>query len=175
MSNDGKKGMLKFITFGKTVNKEREYIDTSTERSRTQHRQPRHTNTDFTSNSPSPSTKRKRRLTDIDRGIQPAKSICKLTSKDMRVDLLEDNMELQNLRKKLSPELEDLRSEIEQMICPLKDGLNLLLEMRSSWEAGLQKCNTLLTENKQLHARVDKVEKENKTLNTEFEHLKINS
>ena len=36
MSKDGKKGMLKFITFEKTINKEREYVDTSIERSRTQ-------------------------------------------------------------------------------------------------------------------------------------------
>ena len=89
----------------------------------------------------------------------------------MKADTTGNNMEPQHPKKKLSPELEDLRSEIEQMICPLKDGLNLLLEMRDSWETGLQKCNTLLTENKQLHARVEKVEKENKALNNRVRTL----
>ena len=141
MSNDGKKGMLKFITFEKTINKEREYMETSTERSHTQHRQPRRTNLDSASYSLSPSTKRKRRLTDINKGTPPAKCLNNPTSKGTKANTTGNNMEPQHPRKKLSPELEDLRSEIEQMICPLKDGLNLLLEMRDSWETGLLKCD----------------------------------
>ena len=59
MSNDGKHGLLKFISVLGSKNKEREFVDYSTERSRTQTRQKRPDKTNK-SYLPSPSLKRKR-------------------------------------------------------------------------------------------------------------------
>ena len=68
-------------------------------------------------------------------------------------------------RKKLSPELKDLRSEVEDMIAPLKASIDLLLELKTAWEISIQECMTLRNQNNQLHSRVTKVETDNKMLN----------
>ena len=75
-------------------------------------------------------------------------------------------------QKKLSPELEDLRSEVEDMIAPLKASIDILLELKTAWELSMQECMTLQNQNNQLHSRITKVETDNKLLNVRVQHLK---
>ena len=79
--------------------------------------------------------------------------------------------------KKLSS-LEDLHSEVKDMINPmkssistLKTSIDLLLEMKTAWENSLQDYNTLRTHNSDLTARLTKVELDNKQLNDRLQHL----
>ena len=53
----------------------------------------------------------------------------------------------------------------------IEESLNLLLEMKSSWEQSLTECKNLHEANADLHARVTKIEKENKTLNSHLRQL----
>ena len=48
----------------------------------------------------------------------------------------------------------------------IKESLNLLLEMKSSWEQSFTECKNLGEANVDLHARVTKIKKENKTINS---------
>ena len=74
-------------------------------------------------------------------------------------------------QKKLSLELEDLRSEVEDMIAPLKASIDILLELKTAWELSMQECMTLRNQNNQLHSRITKVETDNKLLNVQIQHL----
>ena len=53
----------------------------------------------------------------------------------------------------------------------IKESLNLLLEMKSSWEQSFTECKILREANVDLHARVTKIKKENKTINSHVRQL----
>ena len=162
MSNDGKHGLLKYISILGTKT-QREYVDHSTERSRPQQRRLRTKDTD-TNYSPSPSTKRKRRLT-TEENPNPSKK-----TQQSHIKMSTNKQESKQC-KKLSPDLEDLRSEVEDMISPLQASINILLELKTSWELSMQECATLRSQNTQLHTRITKVENENKLLNVRVQRL----
>ena len=162
MSNESKHGLLKYISILGTKT-QREYVDHSTERSRPQQRRLRAKDTD-TNYSPSPSTKRKRRLT-TEENPNPSKKTQQPHIK------MSTNKQEPKQRKKLSPDLEDLRSQVEDMISPLQASINILLELKTSWELSMQECATLRSQNTQLHTRITKVESENKLLNVRIQRL----
>ena len=74
--------------------------------------------------------------------------------------------ELSEIRSKMKTDMLTLRSDMQKDMKDINDSLNLLLEMKFSWEQSLTECKNLCEANAELHARVSKVEKENKTLNT---------
>ena len=116
--------------------------------------------------SPSPSTKQKRRLTESE--TKPKK---KTSHTDKMEGATGTNNNPPKQKKTLSPELEDLRSEVEEMITPLKESINILLEIKTAWELSLKDCNALRNQNYELNARITKVENENKQLNDRVQHL----
>ena len=137
MMDDGRQKLQKFVSAFSSQNKQQEYIDSSTPRSQSQNKLPRKATSG--SYSPSPSTKRKRRLTDSGLDINCA---TKGIKKYITITTPNNNNSKTTLkpkeRKKLSPELQHLYDEqhedMEKLIAPLRESINLLLDIKNSWE-----------------------------------------
>ena len=135
MSNGDNRGLLKFVSAIKSTGKRREYVDSSTIRSRPQHKQQRSKKSlKSNSYSPSPSTKRKRQLTESDSQVPSAKGIRRYTmsaTPKPNQQTTQSTPAMPKERKKLTPDLEDLRTEVfedmNKLISPLKESIELLL------------------------------------------------
>ena len=158
MSKDVQTSLLKFISSFSARERQREYVDVSTPRSRPQQRIPRQPHP-TPSASPSPSMKRKRNLTTQDSEFPSVK----------RRNINMSAQPAKKTPKTLSPEIQSLKDEIStemnNLIAPLKASLDLLLEMKSTWEIGIKECHSTRTQNFELKQRIDRVEKENLHLN----------
>ena len=97
-----------------------------------------------------------------------------------------ENKNSKNPKKKLPPEMQSLKDEINSnitslkkdinadmhtLIDPIKVSLDILLEMKSTWEIGLKECQAVRCENTELRLRIEKVETENKRLTTKVTML----
>ena len=87
-------------------------------------------------------------------------------SKSVHPETQKVTRELAEIHSELKTDLSTLRSDMQKDMKDIKDSLNLLLEMKTSWEQSLTDCKNLCDTNTELHARVAKVENENKSLNT---------
>ena len=138
MFKNGNTSILKLIstTRGSTV--QREYVDSNTPRSHTQHRILCSKHCSPSGYSPSPSIKRKRRLTESDLISQEAKGIQKYITMSATLKPEIEKTVLGGNKKKLSPDLKDLRNEMktdtQELLAPICDSLGLLLEMKEAWE-----------------------------------------
>ena len=175
MSQDGKQGIKKFFSSLSSTGKEREFVNFSTPRSRTQQRSPRNKhqvdNASF-SPSPSPSTKRKRRLTEID---QLKSQDSKRKPSIMSIPHIPQNQtepmvstQKTEACKKLTPEMaalcDELHLDIKKIIEPLQDNIKEML-------LGLRECQNLRKENDDLQRRVKAVEADNIKLHHRVSHL----
>ena len=165
MSHGDKHGLLKFFNVIESKNKQREFVDSSTPRSRPQSRLPRN-NTNSQSFSPSPSTKRKRRLTELDKPTSYKKpNMSSTPSSSSTTDPTPSDV---TKKKKLTPDLQALKDEMQQdmlnIIAPLQASIKDLIE-------GLKECQLLKIENRELLSRVRKVETDNKNLCAKVQHL----
>ena len=157
MSADGQTNLLKFINILGTWNKTREFVDQCTQRSRTQTRVPR--GEQQHSVSLSPSTKHKRKLTNQEDKSNPkgAKRVSNMDVSDVK-----DN------GKHLLPELlelkEEMKTDMEMLITPLKASIDALLQIKQAWEEGIKECRTLQQINVKLSTQIEKVEDDNKQL-----------
>ena len=78
-------------------------------------------------------------------------------------------------KKKLTPELQSLRDEIKtdthELIEPLKASLDILLQIKNAREEGLKECQAVKSKNIELQFCVERVEQENRCLNTKIHQL----
>ena len=163
MSKDVQTSLLKFISTLSAKGKQREYVDASTPQSRPQYRKPRQLQPS-PSASPSPSTKRKRNLSllDTDSPLIKCRNINMSTQPNPTAKKL--SLEMQSLKEEISTEMHNL-------IAPLKASLDVLLEMKSTWEIGLKECQSARNQNLELKQRIDSVERENIWLNLKVQTL----
>ena len=77
-----------------------------------------------------------------------------------------ENKDNQTKPKKLSPEVQSLKDEINtdmnSLINPIKASLDILLEVKTAWEHGLKECQAVRNQNAELKMQIEKVETENK-------------
>ena len=170
MSQDGNQGIKKFFSSISSRGKEREFVDTSTPRSRTQQRIPRNIRQpdNSSSYSPSPSTKRKRRLTETDLiDVKNPKITDTMANPQTPPTPVNTNTRKID-KKKLTPELEALRdemhSDMQKIIEPLQESIKEML-------LGLRECQNLRRENEDLHRRVKIVEADNIKLHQRVSQL----
>ena len=165
MPQDDKHGLLKFFYVIESKNKQREFVDSSTSRSRPQSRLSRN-NMNSQSFSPSPSTKRKRRLTELDKPTSYKKP--NMSSTPSASSIIDPNPSDTLKKKKLTPDLQALKDEMQQdihnIIAPLQASIKDLIE-------GLKECQLFKIENRELLSRVCKVETDNKKLCAKVQHL----
>ena len=127
MSKDGNTSILKFIGAKRESVVHREYVDHSTPRSCTQHKTPHCKHCSPTSYSPFLSMKRKRRLMDSDLTSQTRGGIKKYITMSGPPKSEKEKTTPVCTKRKLSPDLEDLRNEMktdtQELLAPIRDSL----------------------------------------------------
>ena len=65
----------------------------------------------------------------------------------------------------------DMQNDMKDLINPLQDSINMLLEINKQWEHSLKECNELKQQNLELNTKMCKIENDNKLLNQRVQQL----
>ena len=165
MSKDVQQNLLKFVSILGSKGVQREFVDSSTSMLHSQIRAPCSANKLNSSVSLSPTAKQKHRLSELSLPSNP-----KGIKRPSKMSGTEESP-----KKKLSPELqelkEEMRNDMRELISPLKQSIDLLLQIKDAWEEGLRECNSICQINCDLNARVINLEKDNKMLTDKVRKL----